>query len=79
MRELVFHTVLGKLTLDGLICSSGSVSFGISALDHEAVDDAVEGQSVVKTALSQFQEIGYCDRSGIPVQLCLDGSALMVP
>ncbi len=44
MRQVIFHTVGGEFT--PLIVSSEPPMpvLGVAALDHEAVDDAVEGQ-----------------------------------
>ena len=37
--DIVFHAILGKFALDGLVGAAGAVALGIAALDHKAVDD----------------------------------------
>ena len=38
-----------------------SVDLGGSALNHEGVNDAVEGQAVIEAIAGQIQEIGHGD------------------
>jgi len=37
-----------ELGLDGLARAAGAVALGIARLRHEAVDDAMEGDAVIK-------------------------------
>ncbi len=53
MLQIVFETVLGKFTFDAVSGATHSVSVGTSALDHKAVDDTVEDQSVVEAFFLQ--------------------------
>ena len=76
MRNIIFHNVCRELTFDGLLRTAGSVSFWIATLNHETVDDPVEGQTVIEAVLSKFQKICHSDRSGIAVQLHLDGTVI---
>ena len=49
MLEIILKTIAVKLALDAVSGTAGSVSVGISALDHESCNDAVEGESVIET------------------------------
>ena len=48
---------------------SSSVTFGVSPLDHESVDDAMEHETVVKTFLRKVDKV--CDRirGGLEVEV----------
>ena len=72
MRNIVFHSIAGKFALDGILCSAGSVSVWISALDHKSVNDPVEGQTVIKIVLYQLYKICDCDGCGVCIQLYID-------
>lgn len=51
--------VLVDFTFDGVTGTAGSVSVGTAALNHEAGDNAVEAQAVVKSFFRQFDEVFY--------------------
>lgn len=49
--------------------TTGSGAGWITALDHEAVNDAMENQSVVVSAIRQVDEVGNRVRRSVVVQL----------
>ena len=57
MGNRVLNAVGGKFTGNGVRRSAHAGAFRVPALNHKAVDDPVEGQSVVKAALCQSYEI----------------------
>ena len=61
MGQIVGHTVDLELTLDGGARSTGAVTLGVTALDHEALVNAVEGQTVVELFANQLLEILHGD------------------
>ena len=77
MRQVIFHTVGREFALDRLIRAAHAGALGVSALDHEAVDDAVEGQAVIETLFCQLQEVINRDRGGVAVQLHGDGAVIL--
>ena len=77
MRQVIFHTVGGEFALDRLIRAAHAGALGVSALDHEAVDDAVEGQAVIEALFCQLQEVFDRDRGGVAVQLHGDGAVIL--
>lgn len=50
--QVIFETVLGKLTFDVIARPTHAGSVRTSALDHESFDHAVEDQSVIITAFN---------------------------
>ena len=46
MRNIILHSIAGKFALDSVLCSAGSVSVWISALDHKSVKDPVGDQEI---------------------------------
>jgi len=56
VSQIVLDAVLGELSLDGVARSAGSGALGAAALNHEAVDNAVEIQSVIETLLHEADE-----------------------
>ena len=57
MADRVVKAVGGEFSLDRRIRAAGSVSEGISSLDHKAVHNPVEGEPVIKALLCQLHEI----------------------
>ena len=75
MGNVIFHTVPENSPL--MVSSEPPVPFlWIATLNHETVDDPVEGQTVIEAVLSKFQKICHSDQSGIAVQLHLDGTVI---
>ena len=55
---------------------AGAVPIGIPALSHETLDDAMEGQSLVKAGIGQMEEIGNRIGSLLEEQLHLHRSLM---
>ena len=51
---------------------------GATALNHEVVDDAVEGESIIKTVLGQFDKIGDREGGGFTEKVEVDIAAIAV-
>ena len=70
--EIGGNTVHKELALDLVLCAAHAGSLGISALDHEILDDSVEYQTVVEAVLHQLEEVLNSDGSLVGVKLQLD-------
>ena len=57
MLQVVLHTVVGKLALDGVAGAAHAGALGAAALDHEAGDHPVEDQAIVEAGLDQADEV----------------------
>ena len=77
MGQRIFHAVGRKLALDGVLRSAGAVAVGVTALHHEARDDAVEGQAIVKPIIGQVHKILHGHGGGVAVQLHDDGAIVL--
>ena len=76
MLQIVLHTVEEELTLDAVAGATHAGAFGAAALDHEAGDDTVEDQAVIKIMIAQLNEVLPalgCDRG---IQFALDHGAV---
>ena len=52
---------LAELIIDLISGSTGTVALGASSLDHEVLDDPVEGESVVESIFGEFDEVSCGD------------------
>ena len=77
MGQSVGHAVVDELALDGLTAVAVAVAQRVTALHHEAFDDAVEGQSVIEAAVGKLGKVGHRNRSGVAVQIQLDGAVIL--
>ena len=68
MRNIIFYTVCRELAFNGLLRTAGSVSIGITALDHESGDDTMESQTIVEAFICQIDKVGYRNRGSICIQ-----------
>ena len=57
--QIVFEAVVGEFSADAVAGASGSHAVGISALQHKALDDAMENHTVIEALLNQGDEIVY--------------------
>ena len=73
----VFHAVHEELALDGLFRAAGAVAQRVAALDHEAADDAVEGEAVVELLVDQVHKIFHGDGSHVRIELGHDGAVVL--
>ena len=76
VSQIVLDAVLGELSLDGVARSAGSGALGAAALNHEAVDNAVEIQSVIETLLHEADEIVDCVGGDFRIKLRFDDIAI---
>ena len=60
MFQVIFKSVLCKFTFNAVSRTTHTGSIRASALDHKAVDDTVEDQSVIETFLYKTDKIVYC-------------------
>ena len=73
---LRFETVLGKFALDIVARAAHAGSVRTAALNHKAVDDAVEDQSVIVAFLDQADKIVYRIWCDLRIELCLHDIAI---
>ena len=57
MRQAVLDVVGRELALDALARAARAVPVGVSALDHETLNDAMEGQAVVEALVGKAAEV----------------------
>ena len=69
---LVVAQPLAELVLDDVARAAGAVALRAAALDHELVDDAVEGQPVVEALLREVGEVLDRVRREVVVKLDLE-------
>ena len=72
VRSLVVHAVRAEFALDVVAGAAGPGAKGAPALDHEALDDAMEGQSVIEAFLHELLEILGADGRVFMVRLDFD-------
>ena len=76
MFQVIFETVLGKLTFDVIARPTHAGSVRASALDHETFDHAMEDQTIIVAFLYQTDEVVDGVRSNLRIQLCFDDAAI---
>ena len=62
MAQRVIHAVGGKLTLDLLLAAACARAARVAALRHKVIDNAVEGQAVVKAVRNEGFKVLTGDR-----------------
>ena len=72
----ILMAVLGEFAHDPSFAAAGAVAVGVTALHHEACNDAVEGQTVIETGLCQFNEVANGNRGHIAVQFHGNGTVV---
>ena len=70
MLQVVFETVLRELTLDAVSRATHTGSVRASALDHKAVDDTMEDQTIIKSFFYKTDKIVYGIRCDFRIKLC---------
>ena len=76
MTKVVFEAVLGELTRNRVAWAAHAGTVRTAALDHKAVDDAMEDQAVIEALLYEADEIVDGVRSDLRVELCLNAVAV---
>ena len=72
MGEIVDDAVASEFALDGLVRASDAGAQRVTALNHEAGDDAVENDAGIEIAVAKIHEVCNGDRSDLRIQLQLD-------
>ena len=70
-RKVIFEAVLGELTRNRVARAAHAGTVWTAALDHKAVDDAVEDQAIIEALLYEADEVVDGVRSDLRVELCL--------
>jgi len=76
VQQAVLEAVGGKLALDAVAGAADADALGIAALDHKALNNAVENQSVIKALIDQGDEIVDGVGGDIGIELRLDDIAV---
>lgn len=76
MTQRVVKPVAGKLTPDGIAGTADAGTHRIAALDHEARDDTVEDEPIIKAGLGQRGKILHRIGGVVFIQLDFDHAAL---
>ena len=76
MAKVIFEAVLGELTRNRVARAAHAGTVWTAALDHKAVDDAVEDQSVIVAFLDQADKIVYRIWCDLRIELCLHDIAI---
>ena len=72
MLKVVLNTVKEELTLNAVAGASHAGAVGTAALNHEAVDYAVESQAVIKSVVYKADEVVDRVRRDFWIKLSLD-------
>ena len=57
MIQVVLEAVLGELALDAVARAAHACAVRVAALDHEAVNDPVEDEAVIKALFYETDKI----------------------
>ena len=76
MAKVIFEAVLGELTRNRVARAAHAGTVWTAALDHKAVDDAVEDQAIIEALLYEADEVVDGVRSDLRVELCLNAVAV---
>lgn len=76
MAKVVFEAVLGELTRNRVARAAHAGAVRTAALDHKAVDDAMEDQAIIEALLYEADEVVDGVRSDPRVELCLNAVAV---
>ena len=74
--QVVLDAVEEELALDAVAGAAHAGAFGTAALDHEAGNDSVEDQTVIKMVAAQVDEVADALGRFVGVQLALDDAAV---
>ena len=66
--------ILAEFIRNSIARAASTIAGGIPALDHEAIDDTMENQAIIKTLLNQIDEILRCNRCFILEEFNLESS-----
>ena len=74
--QVVLDAVEEELALDAVAGAAHTGAFGTATLDHEAGNDSVEDQTVIKMAVAQVDEVADTLGRLVGIQLALDDAAV---
>ena len=69
--QIIGEMILGEFALNAVSRAAHAVAVGASALDHKAVDNAVEDQTVIKSFIDQADKVVYSVGSDFRIKFCL--------
>ena len=69
MLKVILDAVSRELSLNLISGTSHACALRVSALNHEAVDDSVENETVIEALLNKRYEILYCDGCNLRIEL----------
>ena len=76
VRQVILEPIRSKFAADLIARAAHAGAFRVAALDHEARDNAVEGQAVIKALFCEGNKVIYRVRRNLGVQLGLDDVAV---
>lgn len=74
--QIVLDAVEKELALDAVAGATHAGAFGTAALNHEAGNDSVEDQTVIKMVAAQVDEVANALGRLVGIQLALDDAAV---
>lgn len=75
--DVVLRETVGfEFAVNGIAGAAGSVAFRVAALNHEARNDAVENQAVIKAFVGELFEVFDGFRRFVRIELALDDVAI---
>ena len=74
--QVVLDAVEEELALDAVAGAAHAGAFGTAALNHEAGNDSVENQTVIKMVIAQVDEVADALGRLVGIQLALDDAAV---
>lgn len=74
--QVVLDAVEEELALDAVAGAAHTGAFGTATLNHEAGNDSVENQTVIKMAVAQVDEVADALGRFVGIQLALDDAAV---
>lgn len=72
MAEGIIESIAAEFAFDGIARSTGADAIGVAALDHEALDDAVERQAIIKAFRDEICEVFRGVGGGFVIELDFD-------
>ena len=75
MGKVILHAVISELTLDFFAASACSVTLGVAALNHKALNDSVEGKAVIELIVYKLLKVFNGNGSKVIVKVSLDCAA----
>ena len=74
--QVVLDAVEKELALDAVAGAAHAGALGAAALNHEAGDDSVEDQTIIKMVIAQVDEVADALGRFVGIQLAFDDAAV---